>query len=56
VVAELPADSAEADEECKKSDGKTLLYVFGRGCAPHAYLPQSEYHHIIIIFEKLECF
>ena len=31
VVAELPADSVEADEECRRADGKTLLYIFGRG-------------------------
>jgi hypothetical protein len=31
VGVELPMDSAEADEENNKPDGKTLLYVFGRG-------------------------
>jgi hypothetical protein len=31
VGVELPSDSAEADEENRKKDGKTLLYVFGRG-------------------------
>ncbi len=31
VGVELPMDSAEADEENKKPDGTTLLYVFGRG-------------------------
>ena len=33
VGVELPMDSKEADEENSKEDGKTLLYVFGRGCA-----------------------
>jgi hypothetical protein len=32
VGVELPMDSDDADEENKKDDGKTLLYVFGRGC------------------------
>ena len=32
VGVELPMDSAEADEENRKPDGKTLLFVFGRGC------------------------
>ncbi len=27
----MPAESAEADEENRRQDGKTLLYVFGRG-------------------------
>jgi hypothetical protein len=31
VGAELPIDSDEADEENKKANGKTCLYVFGRG-------------------------
>jgi hypothetical protein len=31
VGVELPMDSAEADEENNKPEGKTLLYVFGRG-------------------------
>ncbi len=32
VNAELPIDSDEADEENRDPTGKTLLYVFGRGC------------------------
>ena len=32
VGVELPMDSAEADEENRKEDGKTLLYVLKRGC------------------------
>jgi hypothetical protein len=32
IGAELPVDSADADEENKAVDGKTLLYVFERGC------------------------
>jgi hypothetical protein len=31
VGVELHMDSAEAYEENKKTDGKTLLYIFGRG-------------------------
>jgi hypothetical protein len=31
VGVELPMDSAEADEENKSPNGKTLLYIFGRG-------------------------
>ncbi len=31
IALELPLDSDEADEENSKPDGKTLLYVFGRG-------------------------
>ena len=31
VGIELPMDSEEADEECSKPNGKTLLYVLGRG-------------------------
>ena len=31
VGLELPMDSEEADEENKKADGKTLLYVLERG-------------------------
>jgi hypothetical protein len=31
VNVELPMDSEEADEENRTDDGKTLLYVFGRG-------------------------
>lgn len=31
VNVELPMDSEEADEEHRKDDGKTLLFVFGRG-------------------------
>ena len=31
VGVELPMDSEEADIKNKKPDGKTLLYVFGRG-------------------------
>ncbi len=31
VGVELPMDSEEADEENSKQDGRTLLYVFGRG-------------------------
>ena len=31
VNVELPMDSEEADEETSKDDGRTLLYVFGRG-------------------------
>ena len=31
VGIELPMDSEEADEENKKADGKTLLYVLERG-------------------------
>ena len=32
VGAEIPMDSDEADEENNRKDGKTLLYVFERGC------------------------
>jgi hypothetical protein len=32
VVAEIPMDSSEADEENKQANGKTLLYVLERGC------------------------
>jgi hypothetical protein len=32
VGVELPMDSEEADSENSKQDGRTLLYVFGRGC------------------------
>ncbi len=32
VGAEIPMDSREADEENKQAGGKTLLYVFERGC------------------------
>ncbi len=32
VGVELPMDSEEADEENRREDGKTLLYVFSRGC------------------------
>ena len=28
---ELPMDSEEADDESSKTNGKTLLYVLGRG-------------------------
>ena len=31
VGVELPMDSAEADEETQNPNGKTLLYIFGRG-------------------------
>jgi hypothetical protein len=31
INAELPMDSDEADEENRDPNGKTLLYVFGRG-------------------------
>jgi hypothetical protein len=31
VGVELPMDSEEADAENSKQDGRTLLYVFGRG-------------------------
>ena len=31
VNAELPLDSEDAVEENSKSDGRTLLFVFGRG-------------------------
>jgi hypothetical protein len=31
VDVELPMDSEEADEENSRKNGKTLLYVFGRG-------------------------
>ena len=31
IGIELPMDSEEADEESNKPDGKTLLYVLGRG-------------------------
>jgi hypothetical protein len=31
VGVELPMDSEEADEENKKEDGKTLLYVLEQG-------------------------
>ena len=31
IGLELPLDSEEADEENSKPDGKTLLYIFGRG-------------------------
>ncbi len=31
VNAELPMDSEEADEENRSENGKTLLFVFGRG-------------------------
>ena len=31
VGVELPMDSAEADEENNQPNGKTLLYIFGRG-------------------------
>ncbi len=31
VGVELPMDSEEADEENKKQNGNTLLYMFGRG-------------------------
>jgi hypothetical protein len=31
VNVELPMDSEEAEEENRKLDGRTLLYVFGRG-------------------------
>ncbi len=33
VNVELPMDSEEADEENKAEDGRTVLYVFGRGYA-----------------------
>jgi hypothetical protein len=33
VNVELPMDSEEADEENRTPDGKTLLFVFGRGYA-----------------------
>ncbi len=36
VGVELPMDSAEADEENKKSDGRTLLYVLKRGSVKHS--------------------
>ena len=32
VNVELPLDSEEADEENRTENGKTLLFVFGRGC------------------------
>ena len=32
IGAELPMDSAEADEENNKPDGRTLLYVLKCGC------------------------
>ncbi len=31
---ELPMDSEEADEENRRENGVTHLYVFGRGCVP----------------------
>jgi hypothetical protein len=33
VNVELPMDSEEADEENRSADGRTLLFVFGRGYA-----------------------
>jgi hypothetical protein len=35
VNVELPIDSEEADEENRDADGRTVLYVFGRGYAFH---------------------
>ena len=32
VNVELPMDSEEADEENRTENGKTLLFVFSRGC------------------------
>jgi hypothetical protein len=32
VGAEFPLDSEEADDANKNDNGKTLLYVFERGC------------------------
>ena len=34
VGVELPMESQEADEENRKHNGRTLLYVLGRGCLP----------------------
>jgi hypothetical protein len=34
IGIELPMDSEEADLECSKPNGKTLLYVLGRGYVP----------------------
>ncbi len=36
VNVELPMDSEEADEENREEHGKTLLFVFGRGCVKPA--------------------
>jgi hypothetical protein len=38
VNVELPMDSEEADEENRSEHGKTLLFVFGRGCVKPAML------------------
>lgn len=38
VNVELPMDSEEADEENKTDNGKTTLYVFGRGCVKPAMI------------------
>jgi hypothetical protein len=38
IGIELPMDSEEADVECSKPNGKTLLYVLGRGYAPYFWL------------------
>ena len=40
VNVELPVDSAEADEEHRTPGGRTLLYVFSRGCV-HIFLKPS---------------
>ena len=37
VTVELPMDSEEADEENRTDDGRTVLYVFGRGYASQNY-------------------
>ena len=44
VGVELPMDSDEADEENKADNGKTLLYVFGRGCESRHLFPLALLH------------
>jgi hypothetical protein len=42
VKAEIPAECIEADVENNRQNGKTLLYVFGRGSAA-SHLSQYTY-------------
>jgi hypothetical protein len=57
VGVEIPMDSDEADAENKSEGGKTLLYVFERGCAcPHDIITlqswREEFPHDIITLQS----
>ena len=49
VGVELPMDSAEADEENKKNNGRTLLYVLRRGYAKQPVPLRSVPDHLSVL-------